>query len=565
MGGSFQTFDTKEWKGLNEDENPTALRMGELAIAENVWRYGHLIGTRPGTQYEGTDGDWDETVDAGEGVEDPCQGLHDCSNAFDATRKLVAIFGGDIYDAHDNVIGKAGAAPATVTAGADNMWTFAMHAGNVYAAGGATAAPDTVWYWDLAAGNVEAVTFEESTGVGQIFAGYIFEKWNRLWINGLTGTAASNNPMVGRYSALNDGTSWSPANTIGGSSAVGGFSSYGDEFSTGWGSYHDNQTGDFLLFLTNKNIYSIVQEGNVYTPFSTNDVIPTGCVSQRAFVDLGVDAGDAVYLSEKGVHSLRQSQIHGPRSDRFLSWPIRNTFATLNRSRLKYATGAYLHEHGLVIFAVPTGSNTYNDLILALDVRDADTKEGLTSESAIWYIWRLASSDAMHFPQVLVPARDRSSSETPYVYGGNLKGDVFRFTTANFSDMGAAYATHLRTRHDDFGVPMVTKIPGNGEVWVEPTDDYSITMNLVFDNGRRTSSARTLDLVSHGLTLSFVLDDTAILGSESNLQRKVFFGTGHGETIAHDFHHSGANQPFWIARISQQVAGLGDELGDVAA
>lgn len=558
MGGQFQRFDTKQWLGLNEDENPAVLQPGELSIAQNIWRYRNLIGTRPGTLYEDETQDWDFQVSVVPGVGDPCQGLHDCSNDFDGTRRLIGIFGARVYNKHDNALDVG----PTITAGADNLWTFADHAGRVYAAGGSLATPpDQVWYWGLnPAVAPVAVTFEATTGGGQIGAGYIFQKWNRLWINGMDGTTVTDNPMIARYSALNDGTSFPVANTIGGTSAIGGFSAYGSEFSTGWGSYYDNK-GDFLLFLTNKRLYSIVQTGDSYTPFKINDTIATGCVSQRAFVDLGVDSGDAVYLSEKGIHSLRQSQIHGDRADRYLSRKIQKTFATLNKTRLKFATGAHWHEHGIVIFAVPTGSNAYNDTLLVLDVRDADTENGLTSDSARWYIWRLASATAgQHVPQVLIHARDRLDGK-PYIYGGNRVGQIFRFTTANYSDMTVAYPVHMRTRHDDFDAPGVTKVPGNVEVWVESTDDYSINMHWVYDLGRRTSSSRKIDLETSGLALPFKLPGTLEPGSD--LQRKVEYGTGHGETIAHDFQHTGGNQPFWISRVTQQVAGLGDEIGDL--
>jgi len=371
-------------------------------------------------------------------------------------------------------------------------------------------------------------------------------------------------PMVGRYSALNDGTSWPIANTIGGTSAIGGLSAYGDEFSTGWGSYHDNR-GDFLLFLTNKRLYSTVQTGDSYTPFRINDVISTGCASQRVFIDLGVDSGDAVYISDKGIHSLRQSQIHGGRSDRYLSWKIRNTFKTLNKTRLKYATGAYWKEQGIIIFAVPTGSNTFNDLLLIADIRDSDSQDGLTADNIVWTLGRLSQADSdypgRHTPQVLISARDRSTN-APYIYGGNQYGGVFRFTTSVYSDLDVPYSVHLRTRHDDYGAPYVTKIPGNMEVWVESTDDYSITANWIYNLGRSSSDARQLNLNVSELTLPFVLDSDAVFGSGQNLQRKVLYGTGHGETIAHEFRHGGINEPFWIARIAQQIGALGDEIGD---
>jgi hypothetical protein len=565
MGGVYQRFDTSKWRGLNEDENPSTLKPGELTIAENVWRAGRRIGTRPGTGYEESGKDWDATID-GAGAGSPCQGLYDASNNYDGTRKLIGIFNGNVYEGHVTVtdLRDKTTNSVVISTGKDNLWSFAMHKGLVYAVGGATAGPDSMWSWDLNSANpLIKVTFQTALAADQ-YGEYIFEKWNQLWVNGFRGTTVENNPMVGRYCALNDGTSWPVANTIGGTSAIGGFPSFGDQFSTGWGSYRDNR-GDFLLFLTNKAIYSIVETGNPYTPVRVNDVIPTGCASQRCFVDLGVDSGDAVYISEKGIHSLRQSQIHGRRADRFLSWKIRNTFSTINKNRLKYATGAYLVDEGVVIFAVPTGSSITNDLILILDIRDSDEREGMTADNAVWYTARMVGGTTTnpHQPAILITARDRTTDD-PYVYGGNYKGDVFRFNTSDYRDLTAAYPVHVRTRHDDFGAPGITKVVGNAEVWVEANDDYEILMNWIFNLGKRAAAPRTLPLTTQGLTLPFRLDDTAILGSETNQQRKVVYGTGHGETVAHEFQHGGGNQPFWISRVIQQIAGLGDDIGDTA-
>lgn len=559
MGGEFKRIDVKKWRGLNEDENPAVLEEGELSVAENVWRYGRMIGTRPGTQYEPETSDWDAKVE-GAAALTACQGLHDCSATYDSVRYLLAIFNGLAWIDHTVLTGVRGLGGCTITAGDDYLWTFAEHNNRVYAAGGNTAIPDSVWYWIInpPGANLVPVVFQNAA-VANIGAEYIFEKWNRLWINGMHGTGVDDGPMIGRYSALNDGTSWPVANTIGGTSAIGGLSAFGDEYSTGWGSYQDNR-GDFLLFLTNKRIYAIIQDVDPAILFRVSDTISTGCVSQRAFVDLGVDSGDAVYLSEQGIHSLRQSQIHGNKSNRYLSWKIRKTFASLNKTRLKYATGAYWPEHGIVIFAVPTGSNAFNSLLLILDVRDADTEDGLTADNVAWYVGYVSGTD--HNPQMLIQANDRTT-EQQYIYGGNRKGDIFRFTTSNFSDMGEPYNVHIRTRHADFDAPGVTKIPGNIEVWIQSNGKYSVNMNWVYDLGDRFSSNRIIRLENPGITIPFVLDDTAVLGSGVKLQRKVEYGTGHGETIANDFQNSSANQPFWIARVTQQVAGLGDELGDV--
>jgi len=423
----------------------------------------------------------------------------------------------------------------------------------LFAAGGADG--DTVWSWDGVPANSAALVTFTSTAPAQIDAKYIFEKWNYGFLGGMNGTSVEDNPMVVRHSAINDMTSWPTANTIGGTSAIGGLSAYGDEFITGFADYTDNR-GDYLLVLTNKAIYPIVLDATA--DFAVTSAVQNGCVSQRAFVSLGLDSGDAVYLSEYGVHSIRQSQAHGGAETRFLSWKIRNTFKTLNKARLKYAWGTYWRDEGYVLFAVTTGSNTSHDLILALDVKDV---EELSAENVRWSLWRPQSISV----NALLAARDKTTTNKQYVYLGTTNGNVCRFTRDTYSDLGTAYPVQMRTKHNHFGVPGIQKGAGDVYVHAQPEGTHQPTMRLVFDFGARTGAPKKIKLKTSGGVYGTSSYGTGTYANRNTTSVNKFYCTGQGETVAVDFQHQGANQPFRISLVILGIRGIGETQSDFAA
>lgn len=548
----YQTFVIRDFAGLNEDENPDAVEQNELSSCINVWKHGRSLGTRPGVERDSVD--YDGQIASAKCV----HGLHEMRWAFDANRKMVAVCGGAVhYDDTNTLTLGAGVTitdPGAGTANAGkNLWTFAVHKNVLYMAGGADG--DTVNSWDGNVGNsVTKVTFQNSSAA-DIDAKYIFEKYNYLFLNGMNGTTVDDNPMVGRFSAINDGSTWPVGNTFGGTSAVGGFNSYGDEFATGWGEYTDNR-GDYLLFLTNKHIYPVIFTGSGVIPFATPEemAVANGCVNQRAFVNLGIDAGDCIYLSDRGVHSLRQSQQYGSMARSFLSWKIRPTIARLNQSRLKQSVSAYWPEEGIVLFAVPTGSNTHNDTILCLDLKGSPE---INADNARWYVWQLAGGYNANYMTV---ARDASDGKR-YLYIGDTAGNVLRFSKNVFSDLGTAYTAKFVTKHNDYDVPGTTK--GIGDVWIgmQPGGDYTPSMRFIFDYGRGNSGVRPLDMGDANPHWDAVRWNEASWGNDTVTSRAKVFGTGRGDTIAFEFSHAVASEPYRVTMLAAQIRGAGETQG----
>lgn len=570
----FTTYTINSYGGLNEDENPLALKPDQLREAINCCRLGNLTGTRPGLVR-----DSEFVADIDDSGSETVEGIYEYRQNRDEDRELVVVSKGKVY-ASDDGTALTLSGGLTLTAGAANTWTFANFQNNLWAAGGA--AGDDVWTWDGSGNPTERL--DSIFGPGGIHPKYVFSKFQTLFLGGFQngGTNFYDNALCARYcdyaSDATDPLSWPNSNTIPGE-LLGenpGGSSFGAEYNTGFGSYQDN-SGDFLLFLTNRRILAFRENPSVSSNanrFVQTDAVATGCVSQNAFVDLGLDQGDAVYMSEHGIHSMALSQQFGDRENNFLSWPIRKTWETLNRSRLETACGAYWPEEGLVLFGVATGSNTHLNLILAMDIKGVTQ---LSPDTVRWYKWIIPSGVASL--NYLTAARDPDG--IPRIYAGGQAGEVAAFSRTAYSDLGSAISVAFRGRDEDMGFPTASKAIGDAWLMVGGSGTYNPTLTYLVDDGRKVENSHSLNVALPGFTLdnaggtlpgASLLDNPAgdlagagTLGSDFNLIRDRIDGYGEGFTISHRFTHTAVNEPFFIGQISQEVAANGISLEASAA
>jgi hypothetical protein len=282
--------------------------------------------------------------------------------------------------------------------------------------------------------------------------------------------------------------------------------------------------------------------------FIISESIATGCVSQDAFVNLGLDVGDAVYLSEDGIHSLSMSQQYGNRDQTYLSWPIRKTFDRLNRSRLKYAKSAYWPNEGIVLFAVSTGANVVNDTILCLDIKNA---QRLSPENVRWYVWRLngATVNTMKLA--------RGSDNKPYIYFGGNAGEVVRFDRHVYSDNGASISATFQTKNEDFGLPSREKHIGDVYIGLQGNGNYTVQHSILVDDGQSTTQHSLLEVPTGTGIWGTALWGQFTWGGEGSIKRHRVPGVGSGVTVSHRFSHSGASEPFWLSFLSQEIFSSG--------
>lgn len=572
----YQTQTTGVLAGLNEDENPHSLKDNELTKGQNLARFGREMGTRPGLVRPGSAEDYENALaDAG-----PVQGLFEYRQNFDAGRRLLAVSessGGNASAQGAGVFYEDAAEldlntnSVRVTNGQDHLWSFAENQNNLFAAGGeftSAASADDIWYWDGTVGNaVNVLALTDSSG-NRIRPKFIINFGGYMVINGMRGgTISDNNPAVTRYAtfgaAPTSTNSWPNGNTIGfNAAALAGVTDFGKLYTTGLARYEDN-SGKFLMVLGNSAIASA--KLNVNNDFEVTDGIPNGCVHHRAFVSLGLDAGDAVYMSDRGVHSLRQSQTHGVKEDTFISWKIRKTFSALNQSRLQFSVGAYDFLRGRVVFAVSSGSDTKHDTLLCLDVKDQNT---LTASDAVWTIWKITGTPSGFSEKLtindLLFARDASGDH--HLYAGTNTGDVIRFSEETFSDLDTAYPVELQTKHRDYGSSGTDKKVGDWYVTLSPPGNYTVTGRVVFDFGRASGSGRAIDMnVSTGASWGSAVWGQDVWPSGSETFLKKVYGAGAGATVAFNLSNSGKNEPFRVSKIDHDIAVVGEEVGRAAA
>jgi hypothetical protein len=570
---AWRTFSTGVLGGLNENENPHSLEPNELVEAFNCWRTGDSVGTRPGTVREGSGAEYESQCSTGAAI----TGMVEYRQNFDAARAHIVVSGANIHY-QDGATLPSG---PTITAGLDNKWTFALHNNLLWGMGGGP--NDDAWAWDGNTGNAPStITLTDKTSGQNFRAQYVFTWRNYMLASGFRVATQSNsiNPSIVRYCTFGADpeldASWLDSNSIGFQSTNVGLEAYGATYSTGFAKFQSNE-GHYLLLLTNKQISTAVLDAD--NDFRVVDAIANGCVGQDAFVPLGLDSGDAIYFSEFGIHSLRQSQQFGGRDNAFLSWKIRPTFASLNRNRLSKTVGAYDSDNGIVVFAVSTGSNPQHDTLLVLDVKDLDN---ITAENARWYKWAISfgsetgedfNINSMHF------ARSEGGGEKR-LYFGTTNGDVGYFDTDTFSDFDSAggsaraYSVRFRTKdRADFSGSaergergmgtLHEKQLGDVMVTLQPGGTYKPSMKFIFDFGQRTSSTRSLNMPASAAALvGFAQVGTAQVSSNNETRDELVRGYGRGRTIGFEFTHGTAQEPFRVGRIDYQVDLGGESAGD---
>jgi len=279
-------------------------------------------------------------------------------------------------------------------------------------------------------------------------------------------------------------------------------------------------------------------------------MVANGCVNQSAFVSLGLDAGDAVYLSPRGVHSLRQSRQHGAQQDTFLSWKIRRTFASLNKSRLQYAQGAYWSEQGMVVFLVSGASAGSHDTLLALDIKNV---QDLNAKTAHWFIWKPQGFT----PTVLLSARDTGDAE--HLYLGTNDGRLLQMSLNVFTDLGTFYDDRFRTRYFDFGKLGTTLAAGDIFVIAQPAGLSAASLQLIYDWGATAQPTMEIPKATQASFFGSAQFGTDLFGQVDSTRLTHLYGDGEGASVALEFSDD-SGEDFRLAGGALQVRQVGEDL-----
>jgi len=182
-----------------------------------------------------------------------------------------------------------------------------------------------------------------------------------------------------------------------------------------------------------------------------------------------------------------------------------------------------------------------------MDIKGA---KQISPDTVRWYKWTLNGISA----NVLRPARDPEG--LPVIYLGGIAGEVAKFSRSSYSDLASSIPTKFRTKDEDYGFPASEKSVGDTFIGMVGQGTHKPNHTYILDDSTRTGKSTPMRL-SEG---AFIVGTSLVgdkLGSGETVLRDRVRGVGSGYTIAHEFSHTGINQPFFVSQIVQDISGQG--------
>jgi hypothetical protein len=523
-------YQLNNFGGLNDDSNNAALDDRDLRISKNMMFYRErLIGGRFGYIKD----PFSAALNSGAAI----TGIYDWHPDRDADPRPIFIAGDKIYEevvdgtATDRTDGSL-----TITAGANNVFTFATVKGKLYATNGV----DVPLEKPIA---TDAVPLSGWFANGRK-AKYFHSQFGYLFAAGFDrdgSPGAQQHEMSVAYSELEDPSTWLETHVV---QKIGGFGTWGDEYITGLYRHRD-----FMMIGTNKRTYPVGYTGDVFSRFPIQRALDVGLAHQRAVVSIN---GEYTFFMDPQGHVHQVREVARGFGDvgvsRALTAKIRNYVANLNRTRIQYSHGAYLEDLGWVVFSVSYGVNqgSNNDLMI-LDINQFPLDEP-DPRAARWMIFKNVPANAM---AVLLRDREDDAASVPAVNGyqdlffGTTTGWGKRFTESvsydlEDDDSQSSIDTDMATKYFDFGVPVEEKAVVEGLFAMEPSsDDTGPTVSMEYDYGFRQSTPRAIDMagnVGGGTPLgpaadAFVLDTDRLAAAEQITRNRIAF-VGAGTNVS---------------------------------
>lgn len=236
----------------------------------------------------------------------------------------------------------------------------------------------------------------------------------------------------------------------------------------------------FIVF-KNRSTYFVdtSQGGSDPSQWSILQIDPAhGCVGERAAVGIGSSflSGDCLFLSKEGnnyrVRSLRRTINDKIGTGGVLSYAIEDILADVNHDVMARAEMIYFDNR--VLLAIPTGESTFNNLVLALDLKNSDPDNDNWKWS-IWTGWR-PGAFALY---------DLESEEALMMGDGDDTSQVWRALEGSDDD-GVAIEYVEESRREDFDLPELDKIFQFVEVTLLATDDTLVTVEAQIDGNGYT-------------------------------------------------------------------------------
>ena len=513
-------FVLSNFGGLNDDNNNAALEDRDLRTARNVMFYRErLMGGRFGYYRD----PFSAAQDGGNpvtGIVDwqPDRGTIASPNA----PSTIFVIGNQILE--DNVGDGTGtdhnAGPVvTITAGANNVYTFGQLTEFLYGANGVDQP------WELKKDGTVATIPNFYSGGDARTPRYLHSQFGYLFAGGYTATqTATLNNMTTNYSELQDANTWIVANVV---DKIGGFASWGDEHITGYFRHRD-----LMMIGTNKRIYPVTYTGDIFGRFAIQRPLEVGLAHQRAVVSINGEF--TFFMSPQGeIHSIRE--VAGTFGDvgvsRTISSKIGNYVSNLNKSRIQFSHGTFFEDRGWCVWAVSQGVNqaTHNELIV-LDINQFPLDQP-DPRAARWLRFTNVDANAM---AVLSRLADTATQTLPSangvqrLYFGTETGWAKSFTeqiSFDEADDGtqAVIDTEIATKYFDFGSPNQEKAVVEGIFDMEPSlDIQGPTLTIEYDYGTRQSISKEINVAGNaagGFLLGTDFVNIGVLGGTQNITR----------------------------------------------
>jgi len=275
-----------------------------------------------------------------------------------------------------------------------------------------------------------------------------------------------------------------------------------------------------LLVAKKNRLYQIV--GDSPENFQIVEVSnAVGCVNHAAIAY--IDQDDAIFTSNKGVHSVSTTNSYGDFANSYLSLKVQPDFNALQKNRLEYTQAVYVEGLNSIVFAVSEDNTTKAD---SLWLFNTALKE--------WYKWPEVDAQSLGIVQL--------ENEQKLLIGTS-DGKLIEAQNGEYTDFdttGIRYRIKSGTIYPDSN-PFSVKAFKRLTLYYRPFGTYSFTARFKIDNYSEQVLAFNQTSSGDELDTTFVLG-SSLLGLTSAFApfTQPIDGMGRGFTL--EIEQSGTDQ-----------------------
>ncbi|PWU05320.1 MAG: hypothetical protein C5B43_03480 [Verrucomicrobia bacterium] len=293
---------------------------------------------------------------------------------------------------------------------------------------------------------------------------------------------------------------------------------------------------DELLVFKRNTIWSIT--GWSGTTFSTttintqntnNRIFGYGTVSPFSIVPVG---SEVFWFSMLGaapvIRSLKRTSQGITLGAGVISDQIKGTMAGINTNQLALIAGGF--DGRYVYWAVPTGSSTTNNQIIALDTWEIQSGKG------IYPFITMSNKNAQNFATSTIPG----FSQIYFTDATASTGLVYKFDTSVFTDNGTNVTMDVRTK--DYASSGSNKTKWKyGYVTYDTGSAASVAVNARIDRATGFTNQKNISMQGNSPGLGSFILGTSVLGGQGTTDTRWGFAQMTGHYMGLQFKDTTAN------------------------